>query len=494
MNRPAFDSDPAARDAASATIRDDQTCTPFIIGVTGHIDLDPSCQGRVEAALERGIRWVRGARGETDPILGECLGLAKTPLLLLTSLAPGADQWVARIAHKARIDVMAPLPFYKEQYLRASTFQKDGAVKDPDASTFLAGFPDAAAHPRDSAFLVRLPGEVDLDDNTLRHNHEPLLSGPEHKRERDRRYAAAGEYVAAYSDLLFALTDKPIGETETLLAVPGETPGARAIAEMKRRGMTPQVLPIQPALNWVDNGPVMHIFAPRKVHAPSAHAPEDQPDIELLYPYDCRPAGVQESEGQNAAWLQAGHALLLQTAEHLEQFNAETSLRDEEKGRQKLAGLLPPSVQDLLAADAHAPEHCGRYEASLARIARRRRRAANYNAYYDSRFNHQKHMLFGLAFGAALLFSLAGNWEAEHDVLWPLRALCFGAALAVTVFTWCGTSSTCTDRRWAAAAMTTARLRRVCACNFTGRPAATEGRFLPNTSSASAANWRGFAT
>ena len=35
------------------------------------MDLDPVCRGKVEAALERVIDWIRGARGTHDLILGE---------------------------------------------------------------------------------------------------------------------------------------------------------------------------------------------------------------------------------------------------------------------------------------------------------------------------------------------------------------------------------------------------------------------------------------
>src|SRR5207249_12288857 len=139
------------------------------------------------------------------------------PLLLLWPLSRGAVKLVEEVASKMAppFHVLAPLPFLRDQYLQASTFKRDGVVKDAAASRFLAEFPEK------DLFVVRLPDEIDLDDDALRARHQFMLSGPEGKAERDRRYAAAGQYVAAYSDVLIALTDKPIGKAENPIANPG---------------------------------------------------------------------------------------------------------------------------------------------------------------------------------------------------------------------------------------------------------------------------------
>ena len=237
----------------------------FIVGVTGHMDLDPAHRDRVKAEVKRFFAWLRASPGkhdknENNTSLGPSLDLKNTPIILLSSLAPGADQWVTEAALEMDppLLVLAPLPFLKDQYLEASTFKRDGVMKDEAASKFLAEFPD------ENVFVVRLLDEIDLDDDALRAKHKNILTGPAGKQERDRRYAAAGEYVAAYSDILIALTDKPIGQAENAIANPGENQGARAIAELKRRGVTPGLLPILPTLSWADNGPVVHVYTPRK--------------------------------------------------------------------------------------------------------------------------------------------------------------------------------------------------------------------------------------
>ena len=271
----------------------------FVVGVTGHMDLDPTHRGRIKDELRRIFTWLRASPGKLDKnesnnLLGPGLDLKSTPIVLLSSLAPGADQWVVEVAREMDppIRVLAPLPFLKDQYLEASSFKRAGVRKDEAASKFVAEFPD------EDAFVVRLGDEIDLDDDALRAKHRFIVTGPDGKLERDRRYAAAGEYVAAYSDILIALTDKPIGQAETAMLDPGEHQGARGIAELKRRGVTPGLLPILPKLSWADNGPVIHIYAPRKSKEASK-CPEQlngagAKSLEVLYPYDCRPAGISE--------------------------------------------------------------------------------------------------------------------------------------------------------------------------------------------------------
>jgi hypothetical protein len=322
----------------------------FIVGVTGHMDLDPAHRDRVKAEVKRFFAWLRASPGKQDKnenntSLGPSLDLKNTPIILLSSLAPGADQWVAEAALEMDppLLVLAPLPFLKDQYLEASTFKRDGVMKDEAASKFLAEFPD------EDVFVVRLLDEIDLDDDALRAKHKNILTGPAGKQERDRRYAAAGEYVAAYSDILIALTDKPIGQAENAIANPGENQGARAIAELKRRGVTPGLLPILPTLSWADNGPVVHVYTPRKSEETSGKTEKlggaEGKSLEVLYPYDCRPPGVSEKENDNPDWLKAGHALLRVVTEHLQRLNTENIHIAPAREVGAFVGMLPNSRQ-----------------------------------------------------------------------------------------------------------------------------------------------------
>ena len=201
----------------------------FIIGVTGHMDLDPGQSELVKTGLKRVFAWLRASSKEKDKELGHPgLGLTDTPIILLSSLAPGADQWAVAVAreasaepmHQAGVHVIAPLPFFKDQYLESSTFKR--AFVDERAKEFLARFPD------EETFVVRLTDELNDNEAELRAKHQLILTGSDGKAERDRRYLAAGEYVAAYSDILLALTEGPVGQIESAALIQQGVPERRS--------------------------------------------------------------------------------------------------------------------------------------------------------------------------------------------------------------------------------------------------------------------------
>jgi hypothetical protein len=414
----------------------------FIVGVTGHMDLDPAHRERVHTEIKGIFAWLRGRPGQidqnqTDRFFGPSLDLKNTPIILLSSLAPGADQWVVEASWgmDPPVLVLAPLPFLKDQYLEASTFKRDGITKDEAASTFLARFPD------EDAFVVRLVDEIDLDDDAIRAKHKTILTGSAGKAERDRRYAAAGEYVVVHSDILIALTDKPVGHAEKGMVSPGQNEGARAIAELKRRGVTPGLLPVLPPLSWADNGPVIHIYTPRKSdQLPGGIAKgglAESRSVEMLYPYDCRPPGVSENQSDNPDWLKAGHALLKVVSEHLERLNTEKIRVDPAREDGALVEMLPaPGNRSARAPRGHAlPTASEDLLATLDRLARLRRRTADYSAHYNAHLTRLKRALFGLGFASALFFSLADNWDARIPAL-PLPPIFFVIATVSTLAAW----------------------------------------------------------
>src|ERR1700730_3545385 len=103
--------------------------------------LDTAHRDRVKAEVKRFFAWLRASPGKRDKnenntSLGPGLDLKDTPIILLSSLAPGADQWVAEAALEMDppLRVLAPLPFFKDQYLETSTFIKNGVTIDHAAS------------------------------------------------------------------------------------------------------------------------------------------------------------------------------------------------------------------------------------------------------------------------------------------------------------------------------------------------------------------------
>src|SRR5262249_3251817 len=152
----------------------------FVVGVAGYMDLDPAHRDQVKTEVKRIFAWLRASprkrdKSENDTPLGLSLDLKITPIILLSSLAPGADQWAVEAAREMDppVRALASLPFLKDQYLEASTFKRDGVTNDEAASKFLTEFPD------EDVFVVRLRDEIDLDDDALCTRHKSIITGPE---------------------------------------------------------------------------------------------------------------------------------------------------------------------------------------------------------------------------------------------------------------------------------------------------------------------------
>jgi hypothetical protein len=406
----------------------------FVVGVTGHMDLDPGCRGRVQADLITIFRWLSDpsvqSSDEKYGALRQGLGLEQTPLLLLSSLAPGADQWAVEAFQKYHRDhehpagtlILAPLPFLKDQYLESTSFKRDGSLIDAEASEFLKAFPDK------QTFVVRLAEDVDLDCGALHTKHQLLLSGTQYKKERNERYSAAGEYIAVYSDLLIALTDTPPGEIDPLKAIPRGSPGARAIAEVKRRGVTSALLPHLPTLSWADSGPVVHIYAPRrsarKTGNDSGSGTNGRGRLKIYYAYDCCPTGVPETDATNEQWQAAGHGRLKAITDHLKQLNEEKGL-DETSAKADLTAMLWGSEDEIRGMHPL-------FQEKLERLAHIRQRLASLSMNYQRVLRRSRETMFWLALGVALFFASAEGWQ--EPALFQVRVLYTLAAVA------CGTT------------------------------------------------------
>jgi hypothetical protein len=388
----------------------------FIIGVTGHMDLDPGQNEKVKAALESVFRWLQ-TKKRIKGIGHPGLGLKDTPIILLSSLAPGADQWTAKAAGASpHMEVLAPLPFFKDQYLQSTSFQRDGV--EEHQKKVLADFPD------EKTFVVRETDELGCDEETLRQKYQPILTGPEGKEDRDRRYLAAGEYVAAYSDILLALTSGSVGQLESAALLRRQSPGANAIVQRKLRGMFSRI-PAAPALAGSGSGPVIHICAPKRDDPSPANEKCEAGHIEILFPYDSRPAHVPEESFQDVKWQRNGYKSLVQVAKNLQQLNKERVPIDSKKLEEAFAEMLPDGDKALASNQALLDK--------LKKLSQLRRQIADYNRHYDSSVKKLRQTLFGLAFFSASLFVCAENWAPISD-LW--RNICFWFAVGGTLIAW----------------------------------------------------------
>jgi hypothetical protein len=246
----------------------------FVLGVTGHMDVPESHHDLVKARIGRVLEWLRApaecsfediGRSDGVPLCG--LGLRHTPIIVLTSLAPGADSLVAEVALDSAaaatlpdgktpaFRVRAPIPFPLDVYRESTTFKPAGATKEATARNLERLVDLLARIPKQDVFLVltrddwaadsgvAVPSDVDL---RLRFQADVL-----DPYRRHRRYAAAGEYIAAYSDLLVAVWD---GKTDDQ-----SDSGTAAIVKRKLEGLTPGLLAVTNAFKWANTGPVLHM-------------------------------------------------------------------------------------------------------------------------------------------------------------------------------------------------------------------------------------------
>ena len=174
----------------------------FHVGVTGHRPDRAKRPTPDEDAIRRVVREVLGIIGDAVRGVGQVKpelfdgprdanGVAVLPTLrLLSSLAEGADQWVAREAVKLSYELQAPLPFSREEY--AKDFDAaDGT--DPERKQQLD--------------LARIEFDQLLCEPTVVFE----LDGSRSVGNAGPSYLAAGRQTIRQSDILLAVWD---GDTE----------------------------------------------------------------------------------------------------------------------------------------------------------------------------------------------------------------------------------------------------------------------------------------
>ncbi len=441
----------------------------FVVGVTGHIDLCPGdeaeIRGRVrefllglksgrkrkglgarlmEYLLEpEGVRWGHGEEvaeaGPLDARAGLRLGLVVTPVVVMSSLAPGADTLVAEVALELGMRVVAPLPFDAAIYAECSSFQEKPKLREgmteEEAATERARA--AAGTEEHRATLRRLLGDEGVQSFTVRLDGEVCYSEEQlcdvqradlgDQKRRHRRYTAAGMYVAAYCDVLLALWNgDETGAAEHL--------GTAGTVRMKRRGFPPDILPPTADLRWVDCGMVVHVPVQR---VRDAAAPQEKV-MRILLPVDAKRPVVKtdwvrqgsggEPHDEAAAWNTAPAPLstMHRMAENLERLNTdwraeEERLRNDPKSGYKdgWGGAERRETTEMLGPDAPLAD-------ALEGMARARRRFSTMSRARQGAERRQLKCLFLLVPGAAAVEHVYSHCLAEW---WGLLVLGLGMVL-----------------------------------------------------------------
>lgn len=204
---------------------------PIFIGVTGHREIRPAEMPGLEKKVSKFFEAIRQL----------CPG---TPIVVLSSLAEGADQIVARVAledHKAGL--IAPLPFPKEEY------EKDFQGQTLEDFRKLLGDRPAPIVPAPDGVATAADGQ------------------------RSRMYAAAGAYVVKNCNILLALWDGVRS---------GKTGGTAAVVGFAEEGIPEPYQVKRGLLDELETRPVYRIPTLRKNSAPSIEAGEPQKFKEFL--------------------------------------------------------------------------------------------------------------------------------------------------------------------------------------------------------------------
>jgi hypothetical protein len=223
---------------------------PLVIGVTGHRDL-PSGEkdlDKLREAVQLALDEIRKH-------------LPTTPFLLLTSLAEGADRFVAEVAtsRKYGARILAPLPFEIEEYDKEFRELKEKIERwwlMPSVSETESG------------------GALD-----------PAV-------RRKLQYAAAGAYVARYSQILIALWD---GEP------PVKIGGTAQVVRFRLEGCF--TWPADPDVDWGRTRPedlaqaLEELPEPYGIRRSLLDPPESRPVYHIITPRKNGPRTAEAYEG-----------------------------------------------------------------------------------------------------------------------------------------------------------------------------------------------------
>lgn len=220
---------------------------PLIVGISGHRDLR---EQDMEILSDRVVQIFRDLR-ERYP---------HTPLLIMSSLAEGADRIVAHAALDEGHELICPLPMARELY------ELD--------------FSSEASRAEFHELLDRANYWFELPIFGSYEPHEIM----QHGLARDHQYAQCGAYLALRSQILIALWN---GEHNKLIG------GTSQVVRFKLQGVGAPYARMHSPLDVVDSGPVYQIVTPRRSQY---NVPSDAFALKRHYPNALDIAEQSESE------------------------------------------------------------------------------------------------------------------------------------------------------------------------------------------------------
>jgi len=194
---------------------------PIVVAVTGHHDLLPEQMPALTEAVRGVLRRLSGR-------------YPTTTLVLLTSLAAGAERMAARVAVEEKIEYRVPMPLPESEYRR------EFAAGDSEFDELLAGATAKHVVPDPEG-----PG---------------ALAGDVERRAHQR--ALVGAYAARVAHVFVALWNGKSMDVDT-----------GRIVDFRLRGAPPKYLSRSSVLDAPETGPVYHVVAGRVSDPVTLHAP-----------------------------------------------------------------------------------------------------------------------------------------------------------------------------------------------------------------------------
>ena len=208
---------------------------PLVIGVTGHRDLRDQDIRKLEEEVAGIIATLRRDHLGDD---------AETPIIILSSLAEGADRLVARVALAQGAHLVAPLPLPVEEYRR----DFEPGLKPGNIAEFDELLGKALAAP----VMPFVPG------NSL----EAVQAD---KAKRAEQYRAVGLFIVEHCNVLMALWN---GDDGSMSAG-----GTAEVVSFKRQGIPLAVSgSARASIDVTAVGPVVHVVTPRAKTADASAA------------------------------------------------------------------------------------------------------------------------------------------------------------------------------------------------------------------------------
>lgn len=327
---------------------------PFILGVTGHMDIRKEEEGKLKERMEVLLRFLLSQKKPQDaeplakqmiallePVdsqernphefeayertLSEWPKLEKTRLLVLTSLAPGADTLAAEVALDLKasglsIDIIAALPMHYDLYDSASTFKDNNVGTRSEKQQRYHELLEKIG--RENTFCVRMASDVDLSADAFKAKCKEDRDADDPAARR-ARYRAAGEYISEYSHLLLAIwdSDQDFKSDE----------GTAAIVHARRGTLQYGLLPSNDGLNLPHGGPIFQLFTHRVRNANERRL---HPAARFLHCYAAEAqehatSDAEKEKGRLARLHFRELSLFSRIVRHLEDFNRLPAPTDE---------------------------------------------------------------------------------------------------------------------------------------------------------------------